>query len=56
MLRRMLFILKSLGPIDHKFHGQGVNDGFVLYGYIIKQCSSFFAYIYKHQKVRLVYG
>ena len=23
--------LKSLGPIDRKFHGHGENDGFVLY-------------------------
>ena len=31
--------LKSLGPIDRKFHGHGENDGFVLYEYmyIIKQ-------------------
>ena len=27
--------LKSLGPIDRKFHGHGENDGFVLYEYII---------------------
>ena len=33
--------LKSLGPIDRKFHGHGKNDEFVLYEYIIKQCSSF---------------
>ena len=36
--------LKSLGPIDCKFHGQGENDGFVLYEYIIKQFSSFCKY------------
>ena len=35
---------KSLGPIDRKLHGQGENDGFVLYEYIIKQCSSFCKY------------
>ena len=23
--------VKSLGPIDRKFHGHGENDGFVLY-------------------------
>ena len=33
--------LKSLGPIDRRFHGHGENDGFVLYEYIIKQISSF---------------
>ena len=38
------FFLKSLGPIDRKFHGHGENDGFVLYEYIIKQCSSFCKY------------
>ena len=36
--------LKSVGPIDRKFHGHGENDGFVLYGYIIKQFSSFCKY------------
>ena len=36
--------LKSLGPIDRKFHGHGKNDEFVLYEYIIKQCSSFCKY------------
>ena len=36
-----LYYLKSLGPIDRKFHGHGENDGFVLYEYIIKQFSSF---------------
>ena len=30
-------VSKSLGPIDRKFHGQGKNDGFVLYEYVIKQ-------------------
>ena len=35
------FNLKSLGPIDRKFREHGENDGFVLYEYIIKQCSSF---------------
>ena len=33
--------LKSLGPIDRKFHRHGENDGFVLYEHIIKQFSSF---------------
>ena len=33
--------LKSLGPIDRKFHGHGENDRFVLYEYIIKQFISF---------------
>ena len=37
-------LLKSLGPIDRKFHGHGENDGFVLYEYIIKQFSSFCKY------------
>ena len=36
--------LKSLGPIDRKFHGHGENDGFVLYEYTIKQCSIFCKY------------
>ena len=36
--------LKSLGPIDRKFHGNGENDGFVLYEYTIKQCSIFCKY------------
>ena len=36
--------LKSLGPIDRKFHGHGENDGFVLYENIIKQFSSFCKY------------
>ena len=40
----MLNNLKSQGPIDRKFHGLGENDGFVLYEYIIKQCSSFCKY------------
>ena len=35
------FSLKSLSPIDRKFHGHGENDGFVLYEYITKQFSSF---------------
>ena len=39
------YFLKSLGPIDRKFHGHGENDGFVLYEYIIKQFSCFFANI-----------
>ena len=34
-------ILKSLGPIDRKFHGHGENDEFVLYEHIIKQFSGF---------------
>ena len=33
--------LKSLGPIHRKFYRHGKNDGFVLYEYVIKQCSSF---------------
>ena len=37
-------MLKLLGPIDRKFHGHCKNDGFVLYEYIIKQCSSFCKY------------
>ena len=40
--------LKSLGPIDRKFHGHGENDGFVLYEYIMKQFSSFLQ-VDKHQ-------
>ena len=36
--------LKSLGPINRKFHGHGENDEFLLYEYIIKQCSSFCKY------------
>ena len=40
MLKPKLNNLKSLGPIDRKFHGHGENDGFVLYEYIIKQFSS----------------
>ena len=40
----LIYLLKSLGPIDHKFHGHGENDEFVLYEYIIKQCSSFYKY------------
>ena len=36
--------LKLLGPIDRKFNGQSKNDEFVLYEYIIKQCSSFCKY------------
>ena len=36
--------LKSLGPIDRKFHGRGKNDELVLYEYINKQCSSFCKY------------
>ena len=43
-LLTVLLKLKSLGPIDRKFHGHGKNDGFVLYEYIIKQCSSFCKY------------
>ena len=30
----LIISLKSLGPIDRKFHGHGENDGFVLYEYI----------------------
>ena len=41
VIRQHIFFLKSLGPIDRKFHGHGENDGFVLYEYIIKQFSSF---------------
>ena len=33
--------LKSLGPIDRKFHGHGENDGFVLYEYIINNAVVF---------------
>ena len=40
-LNRFGDYLKSLGPIDGKFHGHSENDGFVLYEYIIKQFSSF---------------
>ena len=36
--------LKSLGPIDRKFHGHGENYGIVLYEYIMKQFSSFCKY------------
>ena len=36
--------VKSLGPIDRKFHWHGENYGFVLYEHIIKQCSSFGKY------------
>ena len=39
-----LIDLKSLGPIDRKFHGHGENGGFVLNEYIIKQFSSFCKY------------
>ena len=49
--------LKSLGPIDRKFHGHGVNDGFVLYECIIKQCSIFCKYtninVMKKFKIKL---
>ena len=38
------YFLKSLVPIDRKFHGHGKNDGFVLYECIIKRCSSFCKY------------
>ena len=34
----------QLIPIDRKFIGHGENDGFVLYGYTIKQCSNFCKY------------
>ena len=44
------FHLKSLGPIDRKFHEHSKNDEFVLYEYIIKQSSSFFLQKYKHQR------
>ena len=37
-------MLKSLVPIDRKFHGHDKKDEFVLYKYIIKQCSSFCKY------------
>ena len=36
--------LKSLGPIDRKFHGHGKKDRFVLYEYKISKCSSFCKY------------
>ena len=39
-----LIILKSLGPIDRKFHEHGEYNGDVLYEHIIKQCSSFLKY------------
>ena len=58
--------LKSLGPIDHKFHRHCKNDGFVLYEYMIKQCSIQTSELWKKyqrkyhvnskQKVRHVYG
>ena len=63
--------LKSLGPIDRKFHGHGENDAIVFYEYIIEKFSSFCKYtnirvlkkkmqIKQHvnskQEVRLVYG
>ena len=41
--------IKSLGPIDCKFRGHGKNDGYVLYEYIIKQCSNFSKYT-KYQR------
>ena len=44
VILKVFMCLKSLGPIDRKFHGNGKNDGFVLYEYIIKQCSSFCKY------------
>ena len=37
-------ILKSLGPIDRKFHGHSEKYGFVSYEDIIQQCSSFCKY------------
>ena len=43
-----LYHLKSLGPIDRKFHGHGEKDGIVLYEYIIKQFSSL--QTYEHQR------
>ena len=43
--------LKSFGPIYRKFQGHGVNDGFVLYEYIIKQCSTILQ-TYKHQRYK----
>ena len=45
-----VWLIKSLGPIDRKFHEHGKNDGFVLYEYKIKPCSSFLR-IYKHQEL-----
>ena len=36
--------LKSLGPIDRKFHGHYKNDGFFFNEYKIKQFSSFCKY------------
>ena len=36
LIQRQTQLLKSLGPIDRKFHGHGENDGFVLYEHIIK--------------------
>ena len=53
---------KSLGLINRKFHAHGKNDGFVLYEYIIKQCSSYCKYtniskkhVSSKQKVRYVH-
>ena len=40
-VQKLLSRLKSLGPIDRKFHGHGENNGFVLYEHIIKKFSSF---------------
>ena len=43
-MKKKRFKIESLGPIDRKFHKHGENDGFVLYEYIIKRCSSFRKY------------
>ena len=42
-------VLKSLGPIDRKFHRHSENDGFVLSEYVIKQFSTFSKLKYKLQ-------
>ena len=34
-------MLKSLGPIDRKFHGHGKNDEFVLYEYLLNNAVVF---------------
>ena len=54
----VIFNLKSLSPIDRKFHGLGKNDEFVLYEYIIKKCSSFYKYtnISVMEKCQIIYN
>ena len=50
------FHLISQVLIDRKFHGKGKNDEFVLYEYLIKQCSSFCKYtdlsVMKKKKIK----